>query len=106
MKNFEKLKKQLRWFEAQLKKELDEIIGSSYAEEYAYQKRDSALKLYEVLVCVDAIRVKVDMKMTGRGVHRITKPPEIRVVKKNEPGYWRGENREEAIYFYHLVVDK
>lgn len=104
-KSLERLRKGLIWCERDLKKQIDEIVDGHYDKDYACQKREDALRLYESLVCVDAIRVKTDMQLKDTGVHRITKPPELRVIKDNEPGYWIGENREESVYFYHLEVE-
>ena len=105
-RNLEKLKKSLRWYEKDLHKKLAEILDSNhrYSEDYAVQQRGDALKLYDRLICVDAIRVKADMELTGVGAHRITKPPEITIVRNDEPGGWvgTGENAK-PIYFYKLV---
>ena len=105
-RDLEKLKKSLKWFEKDLNKKIAKFFEGHYSEDYAAQQRGDALKLYGLLIHVDAIRVKADMELTGVGVHRITKPPEISIVKDAEPGAWRGEGKDATpIYFYHLVKE-
>jgi hypothetical protein len=102
-KSLERLRKNLVWCKKDLQKEIDLILEHHWAEEYAYQGRENALKLFGFLICADKLLVRTDMQLKGRGVHKINDLPKIQVVKDDKPGYHRGE---EAVYFYHLVVDK